>query len=256
MRIAAPLKALLSNLIDYAGLYPPASLPLDIVMERYGCFVASPDGWILNRLVLPGAKLRNLVPSVLSTARISLVVEDEPGTLPPQVETLEIKGTRRLSRPTYCEAPLSAITDAFAKVRTGGLTPEAIPSTAGIAGFLARAAIRRLPFKATAGLHHPVRSMRALTYAPDSPRAMMHGFLNVFAAAAFAWHGAERETIQEVLEETEATAFAFGAKALEWRGRQLSTEQIADARQNFAHSFGSCSFEEPIGDLRVLELLP
>ena len=39
------------------------------------------------------------------------------------------------------------------------------------------------------GLHHPIRAERALTYAPDSPRATMHGFLNVFAAAAFAWHG-------------------------------------------------------------------
>lgn len=256
MRIAAPLKALLSNLIDYAGLYPPASLPLEIVAERYGCFVASPDGWILNRLVLPSAKLSGLAPAALPIARISLVVEDEPGPLQPQVETLEIKRARRLSLPTYCEAPLSAITDAFAKVRTGGLTREAIPATGDIADFLATAASRRLPFKATAGLHHPVRSMRALTYAPDSPRAMMHGFLNVFVAAAFAWHGAERKTIQEVLEETEAEAFAFSAKALEWRGRTLSTEQIVDARQNFAHSFGSCSFEEPIGDLRALELLP
>lgn len=255
MRIAAPLKALLSNLIDYAGLYPPASLPLEIVVERYGCFVASPDGWILNRLVLPAAKLPIRVPSTLATARISLVVEHEPGTLPPQVETLEIKGTRRLSLPTYCEGPLSAITDAFAKVRTGGLTPEAIPPTVDLADFLTTAAKRRVPFKATAGLHHPVRATRALTYAPDSPRAMMHGFLNVFVAAAFVWNGAERETIQNVLEETDAEAFAFGAKALEWRGRKLSTEQIVDSRRNFAHSFGSCSFEEPIGDLRALELL-
>ena len=93
---------------------------------------------------------------------------------------------RRLSLPTYCEAPIDQITDAFAKVRTGGLTPEAIPSSAQLADFLTAAAARKLPFKATAGLHHPVRSMRALTYAPDSPRAVMHGFLNVFTAASFA----------------------------------------------------------------------
>ena len=118
------------------------------------------------------------------------------------------------------------------------------------------AAARRLPFKATAGLHHPVRSMRALTYAPESPRAMMHGFLNVFAAATFAWHGSERGVLLDVLNETEADAFGFDSKALDWRGRRLSAQQIADARHNFAHSFGSCSFEEPIGDLRALELLP
>jgi hypothetical protein len=254
MRIAAPLKALLANLIDYAGLYPPASLPLEIVVERYRCFLASPDGWILNRLVLPAAKLAEA--PMAGNWRITLLVDEEPGPLPSQVETFETKGTRRLSLTTYCEAPLSAITDAFAKVRTGGLIPESIPPTEDLADFLVGAANRRLPFKATAGLHHPVRSMRALTYAPDSPRATMHGFLNVFAAAAFTWHGVEYETIKDLLEETEATAFAFGARSLEWRGRKLSAAQIADARQNFAHSFGSCSFEEPIGDLRALGLLP
>jgi hypothetical protein len=252
MQVTAPLKALLGNLIDYAGLYPPASLPLEIVLERYHCFMASPDGWILNRLVLRAP----VPPAILSPVRISLVVDDEPGPLPPQVETLETKGTRRLSLPTYCEAPLSEIAGAFAKVRTGGLTPESIPPADHLADFLATAADRRQPFKATAGLHHPVRSVHALTYAQDSPRAMMHGFLNVFTAAAFAWHRAEREVLLDVLNETEADAFAFGSKSLEWRGRTLSMGQIADARRNFAHSFGSCSFEEPIGDLRALGLLP
>ena len=39
------------------------------------------------------------------------------------------------------------------------------------------------------GLHHPVRGEYPLTYAPDAPRGVMHGFLNVFLAAAFVWHG-------------------------------------------------------------------
>jgi hypothetical protein len=254
MPIASPLKALLSGLIDYAGLYPPAALPLPIVVERYRCFLASPDGWILNRLVLPQAKLAEA--PVAENWRITLLVDDEPGPLPPQVETLETKGARRLSLPTYCEAPVDQITDAFGKVRTGGLTPDAIPSSEQLTNILLHAAKRKLPFKATAGLHHPLRSLRPLTYAPDSPRAPMHGFLNVFTAAAFAWHGAERSVISEVLNETEADAFAFGAKDLEWRGQRLSAAQITDARRHFAHSFGSCSFEEPIGDLRALGWLP
>ncbi|HEX3879371.1 MAG TPA: hypothetical protein VHW24_20455 [Bryobacteraceae bacterium] len=253
MRIQAPLKALLANLIDYAGLYPPASLPLEIVSERYRCFQASPDGWILNRLVLPRAKLTEA--AVGGRWRVALLVDDDPGPLPPQVETLETKGSRGLSLPTYCEAPLEQIAGAFAKVRTGGLTPEAIPDCAQIADFLMAAAARRMPFKATAGLHHPVRSVRALTYAPDSPRATMHGFLNVFTAAAFAWHGAERELVLGLLEEMDAEAFVFHAKEFEWRGRKLTADQIESARRDFAHSFGSCSFEEPISDLRALELL-
>jgi hypothetical protein len=254
MRIAAPLKALLGNLIDYAGLYPPAGLPLEIVVERYRCFLASPDGWILKRLVLPRSKLAEA--PLGDNWRVTLLVDAEPGPLPAQVQSLETKGTRRLSLPTYCEAPIDRIENAFAKVRTGGLTPDAVPDSERVADFLISAAARRLPFKATAGLHHPVRSIHPLTYSPDSPRATMHGFLNVFVAAAFAWHGAARQLALDILEETEAEAFVFGAKDLEWRGRKLAAQQIAEARRDFAHSFGSCSFEEPIGDLRALELLP
>lgn len=258
VRIAAPVRALLTHLIDYAGLYPPAALPLEIVAERYRCFLASPDGWILNRLVLPQARLASTLQAAPAADnwRITLLVDQEPGPMPSQVETFETKLATRLSLPTYCEAPLDRLHDVWAKVRTGGLTPDAIPDSEGLADFLLAAAARKLPFKATAGLHHAVRAVRALTYAPDSPRAPMHGFLNVFTAAAFAWHGAQRGPIVELLEEEDAAAFVFSEKALEWRGRKLTPEQIAAARRDFAHSFGSCSFEEPISDLRDLELLP
>ncbi len=69
MRIAAPLKALLGNLIDYAGLYPPAALPLEIVAERYRGFLASPDGWILNRLVLPAGEASGITAGALADWR-------------------------------------------------------------------------------------------------------------------------------------------------------------------------------------------
>jgi hypothetical protein len=253
-RPAAPLRVLLANLIDYAGLYPPAALPLRIVLERYRGFLASPDAWILNRLVLPAATLRDA--SLESNWHVTLLVDDEPGPLPRQVETLEVKLPHRLSLPTYCEAPIGQIADAYIKIRTGGLTPEAIPSTEDIADFLCEAAARRLPFKATAGLHHPLRSLRPLTYAPDCQQAMMHGFLNVFLAAAFAWHRAKREVVLGILNETEAGAFQFGERAALWNGHKLSAQQIQEARRDFAHSFGSCSFEEPITDLRELDLLP
>jgi hypothetical protein len=254
IQIAPPLRALLTNLIDYAGLYPPAALPLRIVIERYRGFLASPDAWILNRLVLPLSKIREA--PIESHWRITALVEDEPGPLPRQVETLEVKLPHKLSLPTYCEAPIGQIADAYIKVRAGGLTPEAIPSADAIADFLCEAAARRLPFKATAGLHHPLRSLRSLTYEQDSPQAMMHGFLNFFLAAAFAWHGTKQGVVLEILNETEPGAFVFGERAVQWCGHKLSTQLIAQARRDFAHSFGSCSFEEPVTDLRRLDLLP
>jgi hypothetical protein len=253
-RPTGSLQALLANLIDYAGLYPPAALPLPIVIERYRLFRASPEKWILNRLVLPADKLCE---AVLDPGwPVTLLVGDEPGTLPSQVETLEIKKPRRLSLPTYCEVPIEQVADGWAKVRTGGLTPEAIPSSADLAAFLSAAAARRLPFKATAGLHHPIRSVRALTYQSDSPRAAMHGFLNVFTAAAFAWHGMDRAHVEELLEETDPAALEFHDDDLYWNGHHLTAAQIVEARRDFAHSFGSCSFEEPVSELRELELLP
>jgi hypothetical protein len=254
LRPAPPLQALLANLIDYAGLYPPAALPLRIVQERYRGFLASPDAWILNRLVLPLATLKDA--AIERNWRITVLVEDEPGPLPRQVETLEVRLPHKLSLPTYCEAPIGQIADAYVKVRAGGLTAETIPSPDAIADFLCDAAARRMPFKATAGLHHPLRSLRPLTYAPDSEQAMMHGFLNFFLAAAFAWHGTKRGVILEILNETEAGAFQFGERAVMWGGHKLSTQQIAQARRDFAHSFGSCSFEEPVTGLRELDLLP
>lgn len=252
--IPGSLQALLSNLIDYAGLYPPAALSLRDVAEKYVAYRASPHSWMLNRIVLPLAKLAEA--PVREGWRITLLLDSEPGPLAPQVETLETKLTHRLSLPTYCEAPLEQVTGAFAKVRTGGLTPEAIPAIDALADFLHRAAERRVPFKATAGLHHAIRSRHPVTYAADAPRAVMHGFLNVFLAAVFAWHGAERELLAEILAEENPRAFAFADDEMHWRGHNLSTAQIQIARRDFAHSFGSCSFEEPVADLRELGYLP
>jgi hypothetical protein len=235
------LRALIANLIDYAGLYPPAALPLPEVIANYQRYLTSKDAWILNRLVLPVAQLDEL--RLGENWRVTLLVDGEPGPLPPQIETLESKAGRRLSLPTYCEAPLQQITNAFAKVRTGGLTPEAVPPASDLADFLCEAAARRLPFKATAGLHHPIRGT-------------MHGFVNVFVAAAFAWHGLDRAEVLEILNETDPAGFEFLDEELRWHGRNITATQIAAARRDFAHSFGSCSFEEPIADLRQLDWLP
>ena len=228
-----PLAALLAHAIDYAGLYPPASLSLEQTCANYSAYLASPECWILNRLVLPLPRLR-----LGEGWRISLIVECEPGPQPPQVETFETRLAHRLSLPTYCEAPLESIADGFAKIRTADI------DSARMADFLYAAAARRLPFKATAGLHHAIRS------------EAMHGFLNVLAAAVFAWYGAGREILLALLDERDAQAFDFSADALCWRGHAFSTAQIRAARRDFVHSFGSCSFEEPVTDLRALELLP
>ena len=248
--VPGSLCALLTNLIDYAGLYPPAALALSVVLENYQRYLASTEAWILNRLVLPATKLGDV--ELKWGWRVTSLVDDEPGPLPRQVETLETRLAHKLSLPTYCEAPLDQITDGFAKVRTGGLTTDVIPMSGQVAEFLCQAADRRIPFKATAGLHHPIRADHPLTYSADSPHVIMHGFINVFVAAAFAWHGINRAAVIGVLEECDPECFEFFDDTLSWRGRSLSRQQIAATRRDFAHSFGSCSFEEPIADLKAV----
>ena len=249
-QVPESLRALLTNLVDYAGLYPPASLALPAALDNYRRYLALPENWILNRLVLPASRLGDV--ELCENWRITLLVDAEPGPLPRQIETLETKLRHKLSLPTYCEAPLDQVSGAFAKVRSGGLTPDAIPMPSEIAEFLWEAAARRIPFKATAGLHHPIRADHSLTYSADSPHAVTHGFINVFVAAVFAWQGTDRGAVAGVLHECDPETFEFFDEELTWRGRVLLTEHIAAARRDFAHSFGSCSFEEPVEDLRAL----
>jgi len=145
---------------------------------------------------------------------------------------------------------------ARAKARTGGVVPDAVPDPADLARFIAACAAAKVPWKATAGLHHPVRAEQALTYEPGGPRAVLHGFLNVFAAAAFAGGGAPAADLEAVLREEDAAAFHLDEDGLSWRHLRLPTDEVARSRRELATSFGSCSFAEPVADLRSIGVLP
>ena len=142
-----------------------------------------------------------------------------------------------------------------AKVRTGGTTVDAFPTSDELVRFLAACVTEHVAFKATAGLHHPVRGDYPLTYAADSERSTMYGFLNVFLAAAFL-HGGESEAVaRQALEEQQSAAFQFDDNGVAWRGRRLSSQQLLATRELAMRSFGSCSFREPLDDLASLGLL-
>ncbi|MDQ6635689.1 MAG: hypothetical protein M3Z10_13145 [Gemmatimonadota bacterium] len=144
---------------------------------------------------------------------------------------------------------------ARAKVRTGGITAGAFPITAQLARFIVRCAEAGVPFKATAGLHHPLRGEQKLTYEPDAPSGTMFGFLNVFLAGAFALGGMSEHDVARLLEERDAGAMTFGHESVRWREHTLTLDQLRHARTSFALAFGSCSFREPVDDLRHLALL-
>jgi hypothetical protein len=134
------------------------------------------------------------------------------------------------------------------KLRTGGVTAEAFPSSAQIAMALMAAGTRGVPIKFTAGLHHPVRLFH------DSVQTKMHGFLNVLGAGVLALeHDWRQSEVIQMLDDEDAASFSFTEDFFAWRDWRISTEAIA-ARRELVTSFGSCSFDEPREDLRALKL--
>jgi hypothetical protein len=143
-----------------------------------------------------------------------------------------------------------------AKIRTGGVVPEAFPKSIDIIKFVRTCAAANVPFKATAGLHHPIRAFRPLTYSETGPKGTMHGFLNLFLMAGFVRAGFKPKTLEELMEEEFDEVFKFVDDGITWRGEYvLTTFQIEQLRQAGIQSFGSCSFDEPVADLQALGLL-
>lgn len=252
--VAPALRALLDGFIDYAGLFPPAALPLDEVLKNYSSYQNGDFNWMLRWLVVGGKEFSQVPKELYGAIALLGETDDE------RVASIESRGVVRAARPVYCEvAPgssdtLDAIKAAgcFAKIRTGAMKAEGIPSVEEVSQFILGCTQRRLAFKATAGLHHPVRAEKPLTYEPGAPRAVMHGFLNVLMASAFSWHG--EQDLVPVLAETDVAAFSFDDRA-HWRDRSLDVEQIKHARTEFMHAVGTCSFTEPVEELQELGFL-
>lgn len=244
------VEALLGHSIDYAGLFPPASLPLSETVLQFRKYRDGKFAFLLGRFIA-GEKHLDAIPPDLN-GRLAVLGELDCA----RASVIETKSVQSLSNATYCEVPIEmlpaiAAAGGFAKLRTGGISPEAIPTSDYVAEYIASCARLRLPFKATAGLHHPIRSMQPLTDEADSPRTVMHGFVNLLVAAAFAWQGVTVAVIRQILEETDEAAFQFRDE-IHWRDRRISGEEVIAARRDFVHSFGSCSFEGPVRDLQQL----
>ena len=302
----ASLQALLTQAIDYAGLFPPCELALETAMKNHRSYVDSNDAWMLSSFVLPVAKfsaaalcfgqfdpqhpLRISALAARSENRSDFVgklpatfeairkvwSDNVPGVsivqleiaLPPDCDLDVLKFLNRaaseLGLRVFCEAApaetervigllaennRTAKSSLGYKLRTGGVTPDAFPSSAEIARALVAAARSGVPIKFTAGLHHPVRQFR------DEVKAKMHGFLNVLGAGLLAAeHSWDQATAVQMLDEEEAGAFGFNHDTFAWREWKIGTNAIR-ARRELVTSFGSCSFDEPREDLRALGLL-
>lgn len=298
---AVSLRVLLDRIIDYAGLFAPASLDMKTSVSNYARYLHLPQQWALGRFVLAVARLDEFVnaqenaacdPWHLSgivsaniEAELEAITEFNRKARGAVMDVFEVRVSSAAEIDRVRRSQLAGTTAMYeisaeqagelvpilqqiglcAKVRTGGVVEGAIPTVVQLAEFIALCAELGVPFKATAGLHHPMRSMRPLTYEPNSRRAMMHGFLNVYTASAIAWSAARagrevsRSTIASCLADEEYANWHFDDDALTWSGGEAPARIEVGAlrllRSKFALSFGSCSFEEPVLELREIGLL-
>jgi hypothetical protein len=232
--------ALFARLIDHAPLFPPARLPLPEALADHRAALDGPCGWIVRRFVCPASTLAELNGEPLA---LSVVLDSDADVDDPRVESIEVPPNGALARlrpETYAEvapeaiprlAPRLASSGLWAKLRCGPQVP-AVPELAEAIRICRRHAV---PFKATAGLHHAVR------------QEGQHGFMNLLAAAIFADEEA-------ALAEDDAEAFRLNADIFRWRDRRASLAEVKRGRELFV-AFGSCSFSEPVDDLRALGFL-
>jgi len=284
------------RLVDYAGLFPPAALPMEQAVRCYATHLSSRDAWMLGRFVIPVDRLGEFAEAAVPLTgdggdawRLSALVGADAALAGPKIRAfnavhrgrfvIDVVECRAVA-PGSVSASIGALpgelrifvelpllddprgmlseirtAGAWAKMRTGGTTADAFPSAREVGRFIARASELFVPFKATAGLHHPVCGDYPLNYDDGAPRARMFGFLNVFVAAVFAQSRAHERVLIEILDEGEIESFRFGEDELAWRGKTVTARQIASARSSLGLAFGSCSFQEPVDELRALGLL-
>ena len=235
-------RAALSALIDHAPTFPPASLPMPDALDEDRRARASEHAWMLARLVWPASRLDELE----GEDRALSVLLDGPYRGDLRAEAVESRwveshsdaGLDGLRGEAYVELPLGdgleekvttlAERGLRAKVRCGGAE---VPSAEALGAFLSACRAAGVPFKATAGLHHPLAAEGR------------HGFLNVIAACAFDDGAALSEAVE------------LRADGLRWRDRVADADELARVRREQLVAVGSCSFFEPVDDLKQLGVL-
>lgn len=316
---ARSLKCFTNKIIDYAGLFPPASLSLVQAFHNYIFYMQGEYKWMLGKFIIPATRLGELtelmkdmkiegtIPfSVLGTGgdtvekfnanleadtsnitsfisahgktvsidamevrlpKDLLAQEDNDDMLDLMISVTD-KLEKTLSReiPIFYEASLDEtyesiivrVVESIAslnkgcgyKLRTGGVEASAFPAAEVIAFAIMSCCEFGVPMKCTAGLHHPVRHYN------EGVKSYMHGFLNIFGAGILAAvSDFDEEELLEIINDEDPYEFIFKEEGFEWNETEVPNAEITEAREKFMISYGSCSFDEPIDDLKTLELL-
>ncbi|MEN8240011.1 MAG: hypothetical protein ABFR53_12525 [Actinomycetota bacterium] len=293
--------AAFAALVDYAGLFPPASLDMAGAVEGYRAARSSDARWVAGRFLCPASRLEELA-GVLTTTfidgedpwEIGVVLDTEPGEGASAAQTFHVEMQPAAiiasaeARPLdAAPASIAALVDTLVsiqpevvpfvevaaseplkdqistvaqalgelgrvggvKIRCGGTVASMFPEPGTVASFILEATNAKLPYKATAGLHQPIRHY-------DSDLGVWrHGFVNllVAAAAAEAGHGVEKLTT--IVADTDPDAFAISTAFATWRDLSIPGPAMRRVRTQGFVAYGSCDFFEPIEALEGLSFL-
>lgn len=292
------VRVLLSEIIDYAGLFPPSQVSMAEAVLNFATYKNSNYGWMLGRFVVPISRIDEFIESageivsrdVNGGWRLAVVAGEDindtirrvmdfnreygPGVV---IDVLEVKANTSSKIENTVAALPEGITAYFeistgeafaelvatlsikrqrAKIRTGGVDRESFPASKQIIRFVRTCMAANVPFKATAGLHHPIRCFKPLTYEENAAQGTMHGFLNMLLMTGFARESFRVSLLEEIMEEEFEEVFQFTDRGVRWRDiHTLSNSHLGWLRQKGMQSFGSCSFDEPVSDLQKLGIL-
>lgn len=266
---------LLHRLVDHAGIFPPERAPMPEAVSRHRVYAAGPHAALLGRFLCAASRLSEMqaelvdgddlevgvvcdqgpegvaaaVEAVASDPRLRLGSVELPLRSGPSPEQAAAEAVEVLAGlPGFVEIPrvpgwqealeVVAAAGLGAKLRTGGLTPEAFPAQGEVSAFIGACVERGVGFKCTAGLHHGVRHLDPATGFTH------HGFLNLLAATGAALL---HDDVESWVTETD------GRRLAAWVQR-LGDDEAQAVRRHFV-AFGSCSFTEPVEDLVGLGLV-
>lgn len=275
--MSSVLSVLTDGLFDYAGAFPPASLSVPEAEAAYDGFASRPFATWVDRLCVPAAKLAELQNprnvSVIGTRPATMadweeclaadatamhgvfvrhpdaIVAYETSFPPDAIYPKCLQDLRSFNEvDVFAEihrdgdladamAVLAEQDNVYAKFRTGGVHEGDVPPVKKLAQFLYLCVSLDVPFKLTAGLHHPLRSM--------GEHEVEHGFINVLATTAFGLrHDLTAREMVPLLEAGEAHRWEWRRNRLTFEDLSIDVADAEEARALFC-SIGSCSIEEP-----------
>ncbi|WGL61045.1 hypothetical protein QEJ31_05480 [Pigmentibacter sp. JX0631] len=311
------LNIFMHELLDYAGLFPPAKLTLQESLLNYSSYTKHIQKNWLGKFILPSNKIAECIEIMLNqkifksnnaSLKFSIIlnscekINDYSGIIDSDlklidqfesacknkisIDSIEFFPPKEVFQPNnlslfknmlslvdnklcnakkikykYLEIPFSENINEYIefisdfnlnqkeikfciKLRTGGVTPQQIPSAFHIAQAIRLSAEKQIPIKATAGLHVPVPN--------DNPEvgARLHGFFNIFSCLLLCYK--KLLTISEmenILENYSYSDFKFTEDGFTVGNKFLANAEMTHLRNSFIKSFGTCSFLEPIEHL-------